>query len=132
MRARSIRRSAASMGCAVISTPRSRSFAAGETGSSSRCQRSTNTASCKRAFSTWPVFKGWLLWWKNAGIDELASRLRERLQIGDEIAALPAQPRFMFCATDLVAGDDWIFDASLEGEWDVATAAAISSCHPVY
>lgn len=85
-----------------------------------------------RNFSTWPVFKGWLLPWTNAGVEELANRLRGRLQIGDDVADLPAQPGFMFCATDLVAGDDWIFDAALDGEWDVATAAAISSCHPVY
>jgi NTE family protein len=85
-----------------------------------------------RNFSTWPVLKGWLLRWTNAGVEELADRLRERLEIRDGVADLPAQPGFMFCATDLVAGDDWIFDAALEGEWDVATAAAISSCHPVY
>jgi NTE family protein len=84
-----------------------------------------------RNLSAWPVLKGWLLPKTNAGVDALAGRIRERLT-DLKVSALPAQPRFMFCATDLVAGRDWIFERGMDGDWDVATAVAVSSCHPVF
>jgi NTE family protein len=84
-----------------------------------------------RNLSAWPVFKGLLLPKTNAGVDALAARIRERLT-ALKLSALPAQPRFLFCATDLVAGRDWIFEREMDGDWDVATAVAVSSCHPVF
>ncbi len=84
-----------------------------------------------RNLSAWPVFKGLVLPKTNAGVDALAARIRDRLT-DMKLCELPAQPRFMFCATDLVAGRDWIFEREMDGDWDVATAVAVSSCHPVF
>jgi NTE family protein len=84
-----------------------------------------------RNLSTAPVIKGLLLPKTNAGVDALAARVRERL-VDLKLRALPVEPRFRFCATDLVAGRDWIFDREMDGDWDVATAVAVSSCHPIF
>jgi NTE family protein len=84
-----------------------------------------------RNLSAWPVFKGLLLPKTNTGVDALAARIRERLT-DLKLSDLPETPRFMFCATDLVAGRDWIFEREMDGNWDVATAVAVSSCHPVF
>jgi NTE family protein len=85
----------------------------------------------ERGFNSWPVFKGWLLFWTNAGVEAMAARARSRLT-RQRLCDLPPHPWFIFCATDLVAGDDWIFNRSTPGDWDVATAVAISSCLPGY
>jgi NTE family protein len=69
----------------------------------------------------------------------LADAYRSRLH-GGRLADLPARPRFVFCATDLVFGVNWIFDRERMGDyqagygssadWPVAEAVAASSCFP--
>jgi NTE family protein len=57
------------------------------------------------------------------------------------VTELPAQPRFVFCATDLAFGVNWVFERSRVGDyqagyvsppldWPLARAVAASSCFP--
>jgi NTE family protein len=82
--------------------------------------------------STPPSLKGWLPWnWSsNAGIDALAAACEERGLCRLTVRELPDRPRFMFCATDLLSGSQWIFEKASDEPWRVATAVAVSSCYP--
>jgi NTE family protein len=82
--------------------------------------------------STRPALKGWLPWnWSsNAGIDALAAACEKRMLCARTVHDLPDRPRFMFCATDLLSGSQWIFEKASDEPWKVATAVAVSSCFP--
>lgn len=98
---------------------------------------------------TGPLLERLLPWnWprSTAPIEALARRYAERLtDLG--LAELPAEPRFVFCSTDLEFGVNWVFDShgpdgrSRAGDyragyvepmptWPLARAVAASSCFP--
>jgi len=75
------------------------------------------------------VLKGWLPWhWNsNRPVMALARTFEERGLSGMPLQALPSRPEFLFCATDLVSGTQWVLDRNSMMPMNVATAAAISS-----
>ena len=93
-------------------------------------------------FRTGPVLRRLLPWnWTKpeSGIQALARRYQSHItsaKLGD----LPDQPRYIFCATDMVYGRFWVFekrgagrfdtDLSPRPKWPVANAVAASSCFP--
>lgn len=92
---------------------------------------------------TGPVAKRLLPWnWfrTTKQVTSLAARYRKDL-IGLTLEQLPEQPRFIFCATDLVFGVNWVFERRRVGDyqagyckpepsWPAADAVAASSCFP--
>jgi len=73
-------------------------------------------------------------------INELARTYRTSLT-DEKLSELPERPKFVFCATDLVFGVNWIFERDRIGDyqagylnpgsnWLVARAVAASSCFP--
>jgi NTE family protein len=73
-------------------------------------------------------------------VEELARRL-ERDLIPTALRELPARPRYVFSATDMTFGINWIFERERVGDfqagylvpgndWTVARAVAASSCFP--
>jgi NTE family protein len=83
---------------------------------------------------TRPILKGWLPWnWaNNAGINALARECDHRLKNNLTLHGLPSHPQFMFCATNLVTGGGWVFDRTSDVDYSLGTAAAVSSCYPIY
>ena len=92
---------------------------------------------------TGPVLK-WLLPWNwmrpTTQVEALAARYEQDL-IQRTLPQLPSHPRFIFCATDLVFGVNWVFEREQIGDyqagymrpapsWPVAQAVAASSCFP--
>jgi NTE family protein len=76
----------------------------------------------------------------DSAIEALARRLREDV-VGMALAELPDHPRYIFSATDMTFGANWIFERSRigdfqagyltpDGDWSVARAVAASSCFP--
>lgn len=76
----------------------------------------------------------------NTAVEELARRLHRDLT-GMALPDLPERPRYIFSATDMVFGINWIFERERVGDfqvgylipgrdWTVARAAAASSCFP--
>lgn len=74
------------------------------------------------------------------GSGELAEQYAERLT-GMRLVELPERPRFVFCATDVVFGVNWVSERTRVGDyqagymppsddWTVARAVAASSCFP--
>ncbi|MDQ3557056.1 MAG: patatin-like phospholipase family protein [Gemmatimonadota bacterium] len=74
------------------------------------------------------------------GAGELAQQYAERLT-GMRLADLPERPHFVFCATDVVFGVNWVSERTHVGDyqagymvppddWTVARAVAASSCFP--
>ena len=97
-----------------------------------------------RNLRTWPLLKRWVRPWKwfNSGtaIASLAKKLEKDIT-ELSISRLPARPRFVFCATDMVFGANWIFEKARIGDekagyvspapdWPVALAVAASTCFP--
>lgn len=96
-----------------------------------------------RNIRTWPLFNRLLPWhWfhQSTGVETLAQVYRERLT-GLALADLPETPRFIFCATDMAYGVNWIFQRERmgdyqtgyvepSGDWPVSRAVAASSCFP--
>jgi NTE family protein len=86
-----------------------------------------------------PALVASLLPWKmRAGT--LAGQYAKRLT-GLKLAELPDTPRFVFCATDLAFGTNWVFEKDRIGDYEaghgppppeyaVALAAGASSCFP--
>ena len=75
------------------------------------------------------VLKGWLPWYwlTDRAVETLARDMAKRGLGAMPLQSLPERPRFIFCATDLVSGTQWLFDRSSDEGWNVATAAAVSS-----
>ncbi len=97
-----------------------------------------------RNLRTGPVLAAFLPWnWPRQGsqVDALAARYEKDLT-KLKLAELPeARPRFVFCATDMAFGVNWIFERDRVGDyragyiapapdWPVARAVAASSCFP--
>jgi NTE family protein len=80
-------------------------------------------------------------WDTSAAVRGLQAGYAARLSSA-KLTALPERPRFVFCATDLCHGVNFVFERGRVGdyrlgyrspppaEWDVARAVAASSCFP--
>jgi len=80
-------------------------------------------------------------WNTSAGVRGLIAGYAARLSRA-KLASLPERPRFVFCATDLCYGVNFVFERGRVGDyrlgylspppadWDVARAVAASSCFP--
>ena len=104
----------------------------------------------RKNLRTWPIAKRLLPWnWlRRSTAIEALQRSYDRQLRGLSLTNLPAHPRFIFCATDMVFGVNWVFDSGLhDGQkgrlgdyqagylspspaWPVARAVAASSCFP--
>lgn len=103
-----------------------------------------------RNHRTWPIVKRFMPWnWRNGAVavEALARQFQRRL-IRATFDDLPDRPRFIFCATDMAFGVNFVFDtgsaSSPRGrmgdyqagyvlpllDWPVARAVAASSCFP--
>ncbi len=93
---------------------------------------------------TGPVARAWLLPWnwldRDAAADSLADAYQSRLT-KLRLTDLPDRPKFVFCATDMQFGVNWVFERRGMGDyqagwkapapaWPVARAVAASSCFP--
>ncbi len=93
---------------------------------------------------TGPVARAWLLPWnwfrRDSAVRGLAAAYRKRLN-RMRLTDLPDRPRFIFCATDMQFGVNWVFEKRGIGDyqagwktpapaWHVADAVAASSCFP--
>ena len=90
-----------------------------------------------------PAMIGRLLqpWNTSAGVRGLLAGYRKHLSSA-KLASLPERPRFVFCATDLCYGVNFVFERARVGDyrlgylsppptdWEVARAVAASSCFP--
>jgi NTE family protein len=99
----------------------------------------------RRDLRTGPILaRLWPPWnWLDPGtsVRELADLYRRYLT-KLTLAQLPPRPRFIFCATDLVFGVNWVFERERLGDyqagycspppadWPLARAVAASSCFP--
>ena len=104
----------------------------------------------KRNIRTVPVAKRLLPWNvldSATSVEELA-RQYERGLLRTRFGELPDRPRFIFCATDMAFGVNWVFDSQVRDgargslgdyqagyvrpipDWPVARAVAASSCFP--
>ncbi len=80
-------------------------------------------------------------WDSSAGVRGLMAGYAARLSAA-KLSSLPERPRFVFCATDLCYGVNFVFERTRVGDyrlgylspppaaWDVARAVAASSCFP--
>jgi NTE family protein len=93
---------------------------------------------------TRPLARGLLPWnWVRpaARVRALAAAIEQRL-VALRLGELPARPRLVLCATDLVFGVNWVFEKERMGdwragylapppaEWPLARAVAASCCFP--
>jgi NTE family protein len=122
--------------------------AAGQSLASDAWER--QVASPFRAFTsrdirTGPILQRWLspanILRPQTTVEALARVYQKRL-IDRTLAQLPERPRYIFCATDLYFGVNWIFERRQVGDyragyirppppnWPVARAVAASSCFP--
>jgi len=81
-------------------------------------------------------------WDSSAGVRGLMQGYARALPPAATLASLPEHPRFVFCATDLCFGVNFVFERARAGDyrlgylspppadWDVARAVAASSCFP--
>ena len=81
-------------------------------------------------------------WDSAAGVRGLMQGYARALPPTATLASLPERPRFVFCATDLCFGVNFVFERARVGDyrlgylspppadWDVARAVAASSCFP--
>src|SRR5262249_19236045 len=83
-----------------------------------------------RNLSLWPVLKGWLQFWSNAGVEELAHRCDTRLLSSLRLEQLDGD--WAFCAANLVTGQQYVLSPALTPEWPLANAVAASSCFPFF
>jgi NTE family protein len=100
-------------------------------------------AFASRDIRTWPILKRVLPWnWfrSTTQVEAMVRTYNEFLTQG-LLADLPARPEYVFCATDMVFGVNWVFQRSRVGDyqagyadppagWSIARAAAASSCFP--
>ncbi len=94
-----------------------------------------------RDLRTWPVLKNILWNWCLPGplLESLEARYRKRVTTLP-LSALPAEPEYVFCATDLTYGVNWEFSrkrlGSFKAGWHVplevtvARAITASACFP--
>jgi NTE family protein len=94
-----------------------------------------------RNLRTPAILRRWLRpWSSSAGVRALMAGYAKRLSAA-KLGALPERPRFVFCATDMSYGVNFVFErarvgdyrlgyADAGGDWDVARAVAASSCFP--
>jgi NTE family protein len=94
-----------------------------------------------RNLRTPAIVSRWLRpWSSSAGARALMALYAKRLSAA-KLGALPERPRFVFCATDMCYGVNFVFErarvgdyrlgyAEAGGDWDVARAVAASSCFP--
>lgn len=77
----------------------------------------------------------------DTGVRGLEAAYDRHLTHGRRLEELPARPRFVFCATDMVFGVSWVFERLRAGgylpgytrearSWPLARAVAASSCFP--
>lgn len=95
-------------------------------------KRNIRTPAILRRFFPWRWFK------EDSGVQALAEEYERWMPLG--IAQLPSTPSFVFCATDMAVGVNWIFSKMLIGDYQVgyitpkqervSTAVAASSCFP--
>jgi NTE family protein len=93
---------------------------------------------------TGPILSRLLPWnWlhESAGVEALAQRYEDDLT-PMRLADLPDKPNFVFCATDMAFGVNWVFEKTRMGDyragyvkpppadWPVARAVAASACFP--
>ncbi len=93
---------------------------------------------------TWPLLKRFLLPWnwpqRSTQVNQLATTYQQRLT-DIKLRNLPHSPNFVFCATELGCGVNWVFERTRMGQyllgyqspppdWPVARAVAASSCFP--
>lgn len=97
----------------------------------------------QRNLRTGPLLARALPWnWTKPeiAVEKLADRLR-KLVTGRTLAELPERPQYIFSATDMIFGVNWVFEQTRAGdyqagyiapgaEWPVARAVAASSCFP--
>ena len=97
-------------------------------------QRNIRTPAILRRFLPWNWFRS------DTGVRAIAESVRRALP-DFHLRDLPAKPRFIFCAADMVFGDAWVFERDRMGddqagycppraEDDVAQAVAASACFP--
>lgn len=94
---------------------------------------------------TWPILERLLnplRWFAGPPAIEALARRYQRDLTAKPLSELPTQPNFVFCATDMAFGVNWIFTRDVmgdyaagyivphPGEWPVARAVAASSCFP--
>ncbi len=96
-------------------------------------------AFCSRDIRTKPILGGLLPWRINT---ELLEREYWKYLTRLKLTDLPASPNFVFCATDLTFGVNWIFQKNRVGDyqagylsvtpsdWPLSLAVAASSCFP--
>lgn len=95
-----------------------------------------------RDLRTWPMIAHALWNWAAPRFRaaHLTRRLEQRLTPA-RLQQLPAHPRFVFCASDLVFGVNWTFRRNVSGDyqagyttatrtWPLARAVAASACFP--
>ncbi|HEX6966317.1 MAG TPA: patatin-like phospholipase family protein, partial [Gemmatimonadaceae bacterium] len=115
----------------------------------SRAQWETRVAAPLRAFTAKNLRTGALAkrllpwnWFRGStAVETMAARFRERLT-SMTLSQLPEQPNFIFCATDMAFGVNWVFERARMGDyqagyiqpppadWPVATAVVASACFP--
>jgi NTE family protein len=98
-------------------------------------QRNIRTPALLRGFVPWNLFTG------HAAVRALEGSYRRHLT-RMRLIDLPERPEYVFCATDLTYGTNWIFTRSEIGgcmpgrmptakkKWQVARAVAAASCFP--
>jgi NTE family protein len=101
-------------------------------------------AFASRTLRTRPLMTRWALPWnwprRAAAAQALAAAYRQRLT-RLSLPELPLRPTFVFCATDVVFGVNWVFQRERVGHWQagylrpdatwsLAAAVAASSCFP--
>jgi NTE family protein len=96
----------------------------------------------RRNLRTWPVLSRYLPPWNLFRSDVQARALVSRYCIinPNKLSELPIYPRFVFCATDMVFGVNWVFERERVGDYEagysepgdltVADAIAASSSFP--
>jgi len=86
-----------------------------------------------RDLNSIPLLIGWLPWnwFNNKGVEAFARACERRGLTRQTTLTLPARPRFLFEATNLVNGASWIFARNDDRPpQTIALAVAISSCYP--
>jgi len=101
-------------------------------------------AFCAKNIRTGPILRRLLnplCWFDGQTQVRALERTYHRKLTGMLLRDLPATPRFIFCATDLAFGVNWVFEKERVGDyqvgyaitpadWSVARAVAASSCFP--
>ena len=94
----------------------------------------------QRNLRTPAILRRWIQpWSSSAGSRALMALYAARLSSA-KLGALPERPRFVFCATDMAYGVNFVFERARVGdyrlgytdaaEWELARAVAASSCFP--